>query len=119
MSDRGLADTSIFIARSIDNVFRTIGEAIVLVGRGRDRELVVELWQWLVRRIEWLSATHGAGATGGDRVGTGEKGSLKNKEAMDAADRKAFAKMKSEIERVARTEGLSKNLFEIATRALG
>ena len=27
--------------------------------------------------------------------------------------------MKSEIERVARTEGLSKNLFEIATRALG
>lgn len=36
-------------------------EALVLVGRARDREVVVELWTWLVRRIEWLSATHGAG----------------------------------------------------------
>jgi hypothetical protein len=35
-------------------------EAIVLVGRARDREVVIELWQWLVKRIEWLSATHGA-----------------------------------------------------------
>lgn len=36
-------------------------EAIVLVGRGRDRAAVAELWGWLVRRIEWLSATHGPG----------------------------------------------------------
>ena len=36
-------------------------QAIVLVGRGRDRAAVVELWGWLVKRIEWLSATHGAG----------------------------------------------------------
>jgi hypothetical protein len=36
-------------------------QAIVLVGRGRDRAAVVELWGWLVRRIEWLSATHGTG----------------------------------------------------------
>jgi hypothetical protein len=35
--------------------------AIVLVGRGRDRAAVVELWGWLVKRIEWLSATHGVG----------------------------------------------------------
>ncbi len=35
--------------------------AIVLVGRGRDRAAVAELWSWLVTRIEWLSATHGAG----------------------------------------------------------
>lgn len=35
--------------------------SIVLVGRGRDREAVAELWGWLVKRIEWLSATHGAG----------------------------------------------------------
>lgn len=35
-------------------------QAIVLVGRARDRAAVVELWGWLVRRIEWLSATHGA-----------------------------------------------------------
>lgn len=35
--------------------------AIVLVGRGRDRAAVTELWGWLVQRIEWLSATHGAG----------------------------------------------------------
>lgn len=45
------------------------------------------------------SMTIPAGAAGGDRVGTGEKGSLKDKEAMDAADRKNFAKMKAEIER--------------------
>ncbi|MEM6989515.1 MAG: DUF2786 domain-containing protein [Myxococcota bacterium] len=37
--------------------------AIVLVGRQRDRAAVLELWTWLVRRIEWLSATHGAGQT--------------------------------------------------------
>ncbi|MCX4247635.1 DUF2786 domain-containing protein [Paraliomyxa miuraensis] len=35
--------------------------AIVLVGRLRDRAAVIELWTWLVKRIEWLSATHGAG----------------------------------------------------------
>ncbi len=38
-------------------------QAIVLVGRGRDRAAVAELWAWLVQRIEWLSATHGAGQT--------------------------------------------------------
>jgi uncharacterized protein DUF2786 len=37
------------------------GDAIVLVGRARDREAVQALWEWLVKRIEWLSATHGAG----------------------------------------------------------
>lgn len=36
-------------------------EAIVLIGRGRDRAAVAELWGWLVTRIEWLSATHGEG----------------------------------------------------------
>ena len=40
---------------------RDADEAIVLVGRERDRAVVVELWQWLVQRIEWLSATLGAG----------------------------------------------------------
>ena len=34
---------------------------IVLVGTAADRAAVVALWEWLVRRIEWLSATHGAG----------------------------------------------------------
>ncbi len=33
--------------------------AIVLVGRARDRAAVGALWDWLVKRIEWLSATHG------------------------------------------------------------
>jgi hypothetical protein len=35
--------------------------SLVLVGRARDRAAVAELWGDLVRRIEWLSATHGAG----------------------------------------------------------
>ncbi len=34
--------------------------AIALVGRARDRAAVTALWDWLVKRIEWLSATHGA-----------------------------------------------------------
>ncbi len=54
------------------------------------------------------SMTIPAGAAGGDRVGTGEKGSLKNKEAMDAADRKSFAKMKGEIERKMKANGLTR-----------
>jgi hypothetical protein len=37
------------------------GEALVLAGRARDRAAVATLWAWLLRRIEWLSATHGAG----------------------------------------------------------
>jgi hypothetical protein len=36
-------------------------EAIIVAGRAVDRQAVVELWGWLVKRIEWLSATHGAG----------------------------------------------------------
>ena len=35
--------------------------SIVLVGRSRDREMVAELWSWLVKQIEWLSATNGEG----------------------------------------------------------
>ena len=38
------------------------GETRVLVaGRAADREAVAVLWRWLVGRIAWLSATHGAG----------------------------------------------------------
>ena len=40
---------------------RGADESIVLVGRARDRVVVAELWRWLVQRIEWLSATEGAG----------------------------------------------------------
>lgn len=36
-------------------------QSLILVGRQRDRAAVTELWGWLVKRIEWLSATHGAG----------------------------------------------------------
>ena len=43
------------------------------------------------------SMTIPAGAEGGDKVGTGNVGSLKNKE-MAAADRKGFAQMKARIE---------------------
>ena len=34
---------------------------ILLAGRASDREAAAALWEWLVTRIEWLSATHGAG----------------------------------------------------------
>jgi chemotaxis protein MotB len=54
------------------------------------------------------SMTIPAGAEGGDNVGTGQVGSLKNKE-MAAADRKGFAKMKAEIEKKIRSNpGLTK-----------
>ncbi len=32
-----------------------------IAGREADRSAVLALWEWLVPRIEWLSATHGAG----------------------------------------------------------
>ncbi len=35
--------------------------AICLAGRPADREAARALWTWLLPRIEWLSATHGAG----------------------------------------------------------
>lgn len=54
------------------------------------------------------SMTIPAGAQGGDRVGTGQIGSLKNKE-IQAIDRVNFAKMKSEIENKIKTSpGLTK-----------
>ncbi|MBT9554914.1 MAG: DUF2786 domain-containing protein [Myxococcales bacterium] len=37
------------------------GEAVIVAGRAVDRQAVLELWGWIVKRIEWLSATHGAG----------------------------------------------------------
>lgn len=35
-------------------------ERLVLVGTAADRAATTALWEWLCRRIEWLSATHGA-----------------------------------------------------------
>lgn len=34
---------------------------LLLAGRAADREAVAAIWEWLVRRIEWLSATAGPG----------------------------------------------------------
>lgn len=53
-----LADANSCVAYTLD---RGKERAIVLVGRAADRAAVLELWTWLVTRIEWLSATHGAG----------------------------------------------------------
>ena len=53
-----LADANGCVAYTLD---RGKDQAIVLIGRARDRDAVLELWGWLVTRIEWLSATHGAG----------------------------------------------------------
>lgn len=55
-----LAEANGAVAYTLD---RGKDSAIVLVGRSADRAAVAELWSWLVKRIEWLSATHGAGQT--------------------------------------------------------
>ena len=34
---------------------------LLIAGRAADRAAVIALWEWLVPRVEWLSATHGAG----------------------------------------------------------
>lgn len=52
----GLADVNgcvVYTLRAPD------GERLVLVGRSRDRGAVRALWDWLTKRIEWLSATEG------------------------------------------------------------
>lgn len=36
-------------------------ERLLLAGRAEDREAVAAIWDWLVQRIEWASATEGAG----------------------------------------------------------
>jgi len=43
------------------------------------------------------SMTIPVGATGGKDVGSGKKGSLKSREAMQAEDRRAFAKMRDQV----------------------
>lgn len=53
-----LADANGCVAYTLD---RGKNSAIVLVGRARDRAVVAELWGWLAKRIEWLSATEGVG----------------------------------------------------------
>lgn len=51
-----LAEVNGCLAYTLD---RGAERVIVLVGRARDRAAVATLWAWLLRRIEWLSATHG------------------------------------------------------------
>ena len=53
-----LADANTCVAYTCK---RADDEAIMLVGRARDRAAVATLWEWLVPQIEWLSATEGAG----------------------------------------------------------
>jgi hypothetical protein len=36
-------------------------QRLLLAGRADDRAVVMEVWAWLVQRIEWLSATNGEG----------------------------------------------------------
>ena len=43
------------------------------------------------------SMTIPVGATGGTEVGSGKKGSLKSREAMEAEDRKTFAQMRAQL----------------------
>lgn len=53
-----LADVNGCVAYTLD---RGDTQAIALVGRARDRAAVETLWAWAVKRVEWLSATHGEG----------------------------------------------------------
>lgn len=41
----------------------TVGKEshLLVAGRAADRAAILAIWEWLVRRIEWLSATEGAG----------------------------------------------------------
>ncbi len=52
----GLAEVNGCVAYTLE---APDGERLVLVGRSRDRAAVRELWEWLTKRIEWLSATEG------------------------------------------------------------
>ena len=54
----GLADVNGCIAYTME-----VGDEthLLVLGRRDDREAVAALWGWLAPRIEWLSATHGAG----------------------------------------------------------
>ncbi len=53
-----LAEVNGCVAYTLD---RGDAQAIALVGRARDRAAVETLWAWAVKRVEWLSATHGEG----------------------------------------------------------
>jgi hypothetical protein len=53
-----LAEVNGCVAYTLD---RGDTQAIALVGRSRDRAAVETLWAWAVKRVEWLSATHGEG----------------------------------------------------------
>lgn len=56
----GLADANGCLAYTAEDA-RT-GETLLLVlGRGEDRAAIAALWDWLVQRLEWLSATEGPG----------------------------------------------------------
>ncbi len=57
-----LAEANGCVAYTLD---RGREQAIVVAGRAADREAVIALWGWLHKRVEWLSATHGAGRSRG------------------------------------------------------
>lgn len=69
---------------------------------GGDALLGKDNYPTMAKQTGTKSMTIPAGAQGGDNVGTGNVGSLKNKE-MAAEDRKGFAKMKAEIEKKIRS----------------
>jgi hypothetical protein len=64
-------------------------QALLIAGRAEDRAAVIELWSWLVRRIEWLSATHGGGQPRewheAFRIGAAEAVSERLREAVAGA----------------------------------
>jgi hypothetical protein len=55
----GLADVNRCKAYTIDMHRRE--QHLCIVGYPEDRAMVRALWDWLVQRLEWLSATHGQG----------------------------------------------------------
>jgi Protein of unknown function (DUF2786) len=55
----GLAQANGCVAYSVEVARRE--QHLCVAGQPNDQAAVAALWSWLVKRLEWLSATHGAG----------------------------------------------------------
>lgn len=92
----GLAEANGCVAYTAE---RGREKQILLAGRDSDRRAVAEIWDWLVKRIEWLSATEGAGQDrlwhDGFRIGAAEIVAARLARAGEEARQDARARLQS------------------------